>query len=58
MVPKQPLLRTFDPVKNQHPVSWLLENVKIDIYQPLHDWLATEILEEAMPEPSTLNFPD
>lgn len=33
------LSRTFDPSQDEHPVRWVLENLKEAIYQPWHQWL-------------------
>ena len=27
-------------MKDQHPLTWLLDNTSDSTYQPLHDWIA------------------
>ena len=49
-------LRNFDPMKDQHPVSWLLSKLTSDVYEPLNTWL-NEILEENH-HPSMVTMPD
>ena len=32
-------LRTFDPEKDQHPVSYLVNNLKDGLYAPMMQWM-------------------
>ena len=34
------LQRSFEPAKDQHPVSWLLESLTPEVYAPMSQWLS------------------
>lgn len=54
---KEAQLRSFDPLKDEHPVTWLLSNAKPELFAPLHDWLC-HVLGSTLPHPSDLRTPD
>jgi hypothetical protein len=39
-------LRSFDVEKDEHPVRFILENLKDGIYNSLYDWLENEVAGE------------
>ena len=51
------MLRSFDPVKNEHPVQWLLANRDKAKYGPLHDWMK-ELMEKDLPSPENFLMPE
>lgn len=44
-------------MEDRHPVSWLMETLKPQRYQPLSEWMA-DVLGAPLPDPSTLTIPD
>ena len=52
----KPALRNFDPMRDEHPVGWLLSKLTPDVYLPLNTWL-NEVLEEDH-HPSVVTMPD
>lgn len=52
----KPALRNFDPMRDEHPVGWLLSKLTPHVYLPLNTWL-NEILEENR-HPSGVTMPD
>ena len=51
------LSRNFDPMKDEHPVAWLLDSLKPEVFEPLHEWL-TELLGDAVKLPNAFQVPD
>ena len=49
--------RTFDPMMDQHPVQWVVDQLKPSTYQPMNDWLA-EVLGEIPLAPNDMIMPD
>ena len=49
--------RSFDPLKDQHPVSWLIETLKPELYEPLAEWV-DEVLGEEILKPHGIVMPD
>lgn len=49
--------RTFDPMKDQHPVSWLVKNLKNNLYPVLFEWV-NEVLGETTLRPGDVFMPD
>ena len=33
------ILRKFDVANGDHPVKYILKNLKVELYEPLHIWL-------------------
>jgi len=50
-------MRTFDPMKDQHPVQWLLDHLKPEIYSPMYDWIK-EVMNADPGHPNTCLMPD
>ena len=49
--------RSFDPMIDQHPVQWLLDNLKPELYTPMNEWFA-EVLGRQPLHPSDVMMPD
>lgn len=49
--------RTFDPMKDEHPVSWLIQSLKPDLYPALADWIDS-ILGESSLRPQAVIMPE
>lgn len=49
--------RNFDPMIDQHPVQWLLDTLKPETYEPMHQWFG-EVLEEVPLHPNDILMPD
>ena len=44
-------------MQEQHPVSWLLDKMDVNLYPALIQWIH-EIMEAAPYDPSTVTMPD
>lgn len=44
-------------MKDQHPVTWLLKNLKTDLYAPLCQWMS-DAMENALPPVDSVTMPD
>ena len=51
------ILRSFDPLQAEHPVSWLLSHMDDNLYPALFQWVK-EIMATEPPDPSSVNMPD
>ena len=49
--------RNFDPLKDEHPVSWLMQNLKPELYEPVTQWL-DEVMGCETRRPEALVMPD
>ena len=49
--------RSFDPMSDQHPVQWLVDNLKPALFNPMNDWFA-EVLGQQPLQPSDVMMPD
>ena len=52
--------RCFDPMKDEHPVSWLLSTLKkhSTATDALNTWLADVVNEGPFPNPNSVTMPD
>ena len=53
----QLVLRLFDPMRDEHPVQWLLDKWHSDMCGPLTDWLE-DVLQSPIPKPSEVIMPE
>ena len=44
-------------MKDEHPVQWLIDSLKPEIYSPMNDWFQ-EVLSERPFQPADVLMPD
>lgn len=49
--------RNFDPMRDQHPVTWVLEKLQPGVYEPLMQWLQS-VDPDCVILPSSFTMPD